>query len=83
MDKIKLENIVEAGFDTETGDRFLNITEEYVCDGCRHLVEKDDKYCFHCGVLLSDSGKVEHYYKGNPLSDTEFKEELAKYEEVL
>lgn len=81
MDKIKLENIAEVGFDTETGDAFVNFTEEYVCGGCRHLVGKDDKYCPFCGGPLENSGKVEHYYGRRQLTDTEFKKELEQYGE--
>lgn len=72
-DKIKLENIVHAGFDTETGDEFMNITEEYACSSCRNLVAKTDKFCRWCGELLKDTGKMEHYHKGEKLTDKEFK----------
>jgi len=77
--KIKLENIVDAGFDSGNGDAFLNIIEKYVCGKCRHIVEKTDKYCWKCGELLVDSGKLEHYYKGEQLTDTQFKEELEQF----
>lgn len=80
--KIKLENIVEAGFDTETGDKFLGVVDwEYVCGSCRHLIEKDDKFCPSCGEELTDSGTIEHYYEGKQLTDTQFKEELKQYGE--
>ncbi len=71
-DKIKLENIVQAGFDPKNGDEFVNLTEEYACGNCRNLVEQADKYCRWCGEPLEDSGKVEHWRKGEELDDEEF-----------
>lgn len=71
-ERIKLENIVPAGFDTETGDEFINITEEYVCGSCRHIVGLADKFCWRCGELLEDTGKVEHWRKGEQLDGEEF-----------
>lgn len=76
-DKIKLENIVHAGFDTETGDEFMNITEEYACSSCRNLVAETDKFCWRCGELLKDA-KVEHYQKGEKLTDKEFKKRAGR-----
>jgi len=76
-EKIKLENIVDAGFDSENGEAFRCAVEEYVCSACRHLVEKDDTFCTSCGEELVDSGKVEHHYGGKKLSDTEYMEELG------
>jgi hypothetical protein len=77
-DRIKLENIVPAGFDVDTGDEFLNITEEFVCGNCRHLVGQADKYCGQCGELLKDMGKIEHWDKGKRLTDKEFKEQMSQ-----
>ena len=71
-DRIKMENIVPAGFDTETGDEFVNLTDEYVCSNCRHLVGKNDKYCSQCGELLKDTGAVEHWEKGEELTGKKF-----------
>jgi len=72
--RIKLENIRLAGFDNETGDEFLNITEEYVCGTCRFLVEKGDKFCSQCGEILEDIKEIEHWFKGKQLTKKEFKE---------
>lgn len=80
VDKIKLENIVEAGFDAEDGSAFLNIITEFVCSNCRHLVGQSSKYCTFCGESLNDTGKIEHYYKGEQLTDAQFKKELEQYE---
>lgn len=75
--KIKLENIVQAGFDRENGDEFLNITEEYVCNNCRHIVEREDNYCWKCGKTL-DEESVEHYQAGEKLSDDDFRTRMAE-----
>lgn len=53
-------------------------TEEYVCGGCRELVGKDDKVCWQCGEKLEPSEMVEHYHKGEKLSNSKFKERKAQ-----
>ena len=70
--KVKLENIMQAGSDQETGDRFLNITEEYVCGNCRHLVEAADKFCWYCRSELRTSDKIEHWQKGVQIAEDTF-----------
>ena len=70
--KIKLENIVPAGFDRQTGKPTLRITNEYVCEACRHLVELADKFCWQCGEELKQSELVEHYQQGRKLTDKEY-----------
>jgi hypothetical protein len=77
-DKIKLENIVPAGFDTENGDEFLNITVEFTCGNCRHLVGEADKFCGMCGEKLEDTGKIEHWHKGTQLTEQEFLDFMPK-----
>ncbi len=72
MKKIKLENIVDEGFDPETGKAVSKVTVEYVCEGCRHLVKENDKFCWQCGKKLKQSELVEHYDKGEKLTDEEF-----------
>ena len=78
---IKLENIVKvdgSNFDRQTGKPITEkVTEEYVCEGCRHLVGATDKFCWQCGEPLEESSKVEHYHKGEKLSGTKFKERKA------
>lgn len=74
--KIKLENILLAGFDSDTGDAFINITEEYVCENCRHLVDKNDKFCWQCGEELKQSKLIEHYYEGKKLTERNFQKEV-------
>jgi len=70
--RVKLENIIQAGFTTDMGDRIFNITEEYVCKNCRHLVEVIDKFCWFCGEELESSDIVEHWQKGIQLSNEAF-----------
>ena len=62
---IKLENI-------QPKDGMEQPTEEYVCESCRHLVEPTDKVCLQCGEKLEQSNLVEHYYKGEKLTDEEY-----------
>lgn len=71
--KIRLENIVPCGYDSKTGDRFLNITVEFACSNCRHIVEVDDGYCWCCGGKFDGSAVTEHYQKGKQLSNESFK----------
>ena len=69
---IKLENLVSANYDRETGKELLRETVEYVCKSCRHLVSPSDKVCWQCGRKLTPSSLVEHYYKGKQLTEDEF-----------
>ena len=69
---IKLENIETDGFDRNTGKPMEKIIEEYVCEACRHLVNKDDKFCRQCGAKLEPSSRVEHYFEGKKLTNKEF-----------
>ena len=69
---IKLENIKDAGFSPATGKQAKQVTEEYVCKSCRHLVEKGDPFCWQCGEGLEPSGLTEHYHRGIKLSDGQF-----------
>ena len=78
MKKIKLENIVNKGFDRVTGKPMLEITTEYVCEGCRHIVNIDDKFCWQCGEMLEQSDLVEHYRKGDKLTEKEFQRRKPK-----
>lgn len=71
---IKLENIKDAGFSSATGGQAKQVTEEYVCGSCRHLVGKDDKFCWQCGGKLESSSIVEHYHRGKGITNGEFKE---------
>lgn len=73
-DKIKQENLVDAGYDTETGDKFVNEIEEYICSACHHLVQRDDRFCWQCGEELNGSSIVLHYYRGEKLTNVKFKE---------
>jgi len=59
---IKLENIRLNG----------ELVTEYVCEGCRELVGKDDKVCWQCGENLGQSELVEHYHRGERLTDEEY-----------
>lgn len=59
--KIKLENSHGVEYDRETGEPYLSVTEEYVCDKCRHIVKQPDKFCWRCGEQLEDTGMIEHH----------------------
>ena len=86
--KIKLENIIAKKkphhhevkptdiFCPECGEdlRREEVITEYVCENCRHLVGKDDKFCWRCGVKLESSNLVEHYHRGEKLTNKEFGE---------
>jgi len=66
---IKLENINE-----ERQTHKEKYVKEYVCSNCRHLVEPTDTTCWQCGEKLKQSSGVEHYHRGEKLSDIQFKE---------
>lgn len=70
--KVRLENIVNCGYDNDTGDRVLNITVEFVCSDCRHLVEGGDAYCWCCGKKFDGGATTEHYQKGKQLTNESF-----------
>lgn len=72
--RIKLENIVSKGYDRQSGKAIIIETSEYVCGGCRHLVELDDVYCWRCGEVLEQSNIIEHHSQGQQLTDAEFHE---------
>lgn len=76
--KIKLENISRRTFDKVTGKPLEQVTQEYVCENCRHLVEPSDAFCWQCGNALEPSGLVEHYSDGEKLTDAQFKERKEK-----
>lgn len=71
---IKLENLVDVGYDQKSGRCSLVETVDYVCGACRHLVNITDKFCWQCGVKLEQSDLVEHYSQGKQLTNMEFKE---------
>ena len=71
---IKLENIKDAGFSPVTGKYANEVTEEYVCENCRHLVGRDDGFCWQCGGKLEPSALVEHYHRGERLTSEKFEE---------
>jgi len=75
MKKIKLENIVDEGFDRQTGKPVSKVTAEYICENCRHLVEASDKFCWQCGEKLEVSDIVEHHSQGKQLTEEEFQKE--------
>jgi len=75
--RIKLENTHGVAHDRQTGKPSLDITIEYVCAGCRELVEQSDKYCWHCGELLIDTGLVEHHVGGGEVNDEQFQQMKA------
>jgi predicted amidophosphoribosyltransferase len=69
---IKLAN-VNTEFDRNTGvEKNIIVADEYVCENCRHLVGKSDKFCWQCGEELSESNIVEHYRKGKKISNSEY-----------
>ena len=74
MKKIKLENIIDEGFDRQTGKTVSKATIEYACQNCRHLVKIEDIYCWQCGERL-EGEFIEHYYKGEKITDTEYQKE--------
>lgn len=76
--KIKLENLMERGYDRLSGELKIEVTNEYVCSGCRHSVNVEDNFCWHCGEGLMPSSKLEHYHKGERLTDKEFKKRVGK-----
>jgi len=72
---IKLENIKDTSFSPVTGKYTNEVTEEYVCEACRHLVGREDNFCWQCGGKLEPSARVEHYHAGERLTSEKFKEE--------
>ena len=73
MKKIKLENIHYL-FDRMTGKPKTELTTEYACQNCRHLIEAEDIYCWQCGEKL-EGEIIEHYYKGEKIMDKEYQKE--------
>lgn len=51
---------------------------EYVCSNCRNLLEKDWAFCPYCSGGIEASTKVEHYYRGEELSDKKFTEKCKE-----
>lgn len=94
VERIKLENVIgipqehkhdgidygKNSFCPKCGQKLiaLSISEEYVCEKCRHLVQKDDMFCSFCGEVLSDSKKVEHYAGDSQIDEESFKKIKAK-----
>lgn len=76
--KIKLENIVADGYDRNTGKLTEKVTDEYVCEACRHLVNTSDAFCWQCGSELSLSNLVEHHSNGKKLTDKQFQDRRNK-----
>ena len=72
MKIVKLENI-------QLKDDKEEITEEYVCEGCRHLIQPADKSCWQCGQPLEPSSEVEHYHQGEKLTKEQFGERSKSY----
>jgi len=72
MKIIKLENIIDEGFDRQTGKTVSKATTEYVCENCRHLIEVSDKFCWQCGERLEQSNFVEYYSKGGKITKEEY-----------
>ena len=70
---IKLENIVPVRYNRQTGEPSSEVTEEYVCEACRHLVKTIDKFCWQCGGELEQSTLIEHYSKGKKLTEEEYR----------
>ena len=74
MKKIKLGNIHYL-FDRMTGKPKTELTTEYACQNCRHLIEAEDIYCWQCGEKLEVSDIVEHHSQGKQLTEEEFQKE--------
>jgi len=64
---VKLENI-----QPRVKGQAEELTEEYVCGNCRHLIEPINAFCWLCGEKLEQSKLVEHYYMGQRLSNEGF-----------
>ena len=75
---IKLENITERGYDRATGKPVMEVTRQQICEACHHLVNEEDKFCWQCGGNLEQSDLVEHYHKGERLTNGQFEEERRK-----
>jgi len=61
MKKVKINGTIIKGFDRKTGIPVKETKEEYVCENCRHLVEKLDDCCWQCGNPLEVSNLIETY----------------------
>jgi len=72
MKKIKLENIHYL-FDRMIGKPKAELTTEYACQNCRHLIEAEDIYCWQCGEKL-EGELIEHYYKGEKIIEEAYQE---------
>ena len=77
--RVKLESIDTAGYNPSSGEVILReVTEEYVCENCRHLVGRGDRFCWQCGEQLQPSALVEHYHRGERLTSEKFEEEKCR-----
>lgn len=76
MNKIKLENVHGLKFNPQTGQPELPFTEEYVCENCRHIVGREDKFCWACGESLQDSSLIEHHAFGGQVEHKDFVEAM-------
>jgi len=86
--RIKLENIVTSSqthlhdgvdysnnnFCPECGVKIIkqSIKEEYVCQGCRHLVKQTDTHCHNCGEILESSFIIEHHIVSSQIDNVVF-----------
>jgi len=47
---------------------------EYACSICNHLIDIEESYCSFCGAKLDcDTPIIEHYCKGEKVSNAKFK----------
>lgn len=68
----KLQNFANNGYDRQTGLPDIQETEEFICGNCRHLVDKNDKFCWQCGESLDKEEETEHYAMGKKLTNEQF-----------
>lgn len=54
------------------------IVVEYACGDCRNLLEESWEFCPYCSGRVEVGTKVEHYYKGEELSDKKFTEKCKE-----
>lgn len=78
-DRIKLENIKDLSYDRASGKSKAKVTIEFACSNCRHLVEAENNFCWQCGERLEPSGEVEHYHKGEKLTDEEYQKRVKAF----
>jgi len=72
MKTIKQQNFVPRGYNRQTGEPIVEEVEEFVCAKCFFIVEKDDKFCGHCGEKLDPPEHVKHWYGNTQLTEEEF-----------